>query len=96
MGRLPLVFLIAGLCVAQTGWKNATKLPGVDLTGLSTAQREIALQIMRAESCTCGCAMKIAQCRMGDPGCISSRRLAHFVVTMASAGKSKEACARSC
>ena len=46
---------------------------------------------MRAESCTCGCAMKIAECRMSDPACVSSRRLAHFVVTMASAGKSKEA-----
>jgi len=91
MGRLPLVFLIAGLCVAQTGWEIATKLPGVDLVGLNNSQREIALQTMRAESCTCGCDMKIAQCRMGDPACVSSRRLAHFVVTMASSGKSKEA-----
>jgi protein-disulfide isomerase len=91
MGRLPLVFLIAGLCIAQTGWQSATALPGVDLTGLTNSQREIALQTMRAESCTCGCAMKIAECRMSDPSCVSSRRLAHFVVTMASAGKSKEA-----
>ena len=91
MGRLPLVFLIAGLCVAQTGWEITTKLPGVDLVGLTNSQREIALQTMRAESCTCGCDMKIAQCRMGDPACVSSRRLAHFVVTMASSGKSKEA-----
>ncbi len=91
MGRLPLVFLIAGLCLAQTGWETATTLPGVDLTGLTNSQREIALQTMRSESCTCGCTMKIAQCRMSDPGCVSSRRLAHFVVTTASAGKSKEA-----
>ena len=90
MGRLPLVFLIAGLCLAQTGWEKATTLPGVDLTGLTSSQREIALQTMRAESCTCGCSMKIAECRMSDPSCVSSRRLAHFVVTMASAGKSKE------
>jgi len=91
MGRLPLVFLIAGLCVAQTGWEIAATLPGVDLVGLTNSQREIALHTMRAESCTCGCDMKIAQCRLGDPACVSSRRLAHFVVTMASAGKSKEA-----
>ena len=63
MGRLSLVFLVAGLCVAQTGWEIATTLPGVDLVGLTNSQREIALQTMRAESCTCGCAMKIAQCR---------------------------------
>jgi protein-disulfide isomerase len=91
MGRLPLVFLIAGLCVAQTGWEITTTLPGVDLVGLTKSQREMALQTMRAESCSCGCAMKIAQCRMGDPACVRSRRLANFVVTMASAGKSKEA-----
>ncbi len=91
MGRFPLVLLIAGLCVAQTGWESANTLPGVDLAGLTNSQRDIALQTMRAESCTCGCAMKIAECRMSDPECVSSRRLAHFVVTMASAGKSKEA-----
>ena len=91
MGRLSLVFLIAGLSLAQTGWERATTLPGVDLSGLSALQRELALQTMRAESCTCGCGMKIAQCRIGDPSCASSRRLAHFVVTAASSGKSKEA-----
>src|ERR1700680_4888306 len=91
MGRLTLVFLIAGLCVAQTVWEMATKLPGVDLEGLTSSQRGIALQTMRGESCNCGCGMKIAQCRMGDPECVSSRRLANFVVKMASAGKSKEA-----
>jgi protein-disulfide isomerase len=91
MGRLPVVFVIASLCLAQTGWEAATTLPGVDLSGLSNSQREIALQTMRTESCICGCGMKIAECRMGDPSCVSSRRLAHFVVTMASAGKSKEA-----
>ena len=91
MGRFPVVFLIAGLCLAQTGWEAANKLPGVDLEGLTNSQREIALQTMRAESCNCGCGMKIAQCRMGDPECVSSRRLANFVVKMASAGKSREA-----
>ena len=69
------MFLIAGLCVAQTGWEIATKLPGVDLEGLTNSQREMALQMMRAESCSCGCDMKIAQCRMVDPqetlGCLS-------------------------
>jgi protein-disulfide isomerase len=63
----------------------------VDLAGLTNSQREIALQTMRAEGCTCGCGMKIAECRVGDPACSNSRRLAHFVVTVAAAGKSKEA-----
>jgi protein-disulfide isomerase len=85
------MFLIAGLCVAQTGWEIATKLPGVDLEGLTNSQREMALQMMRAESCSCGCDMKIAQCRMVDPACVNSRRLANFVVKMVSAGKSRNA-----
>ena len=90
MGRLTLMLLIAGLCIAQTGWQSATTLPGVDLAGLTASQREIALRTMRAENCSCGCSMKIAECRMADPSCVSSRRLAHFVVTMASAGKSQD------
>ncbi|MEO8051051.1 MAG: thioredoxin domain-containing protein [Acidobacteriota bacterium] len=91
MRRVLLVFFLAVLCIAQTGWQAATTLPGVDLTGLTKAQREVALQTMRAESCNCGCGMKIAECRMRDPECVSSRRLANFVLKVASAGKSKEA-----
>jgi len=91
MGQLAALFLVATLCIAENGWEAATTLPGVDLTGLTNAQREVALQTMRAEKCTCGCVMKIAECRMNDPSCSSSRRLANFVVKVASAGKSKEA-----
>ncbi len=91
MRRLPWVFFFAVLCIAETGWQTATTLPGVDLTGLTKAQREVALQTMRAESCNCGCGMKIAECRMRDPACASSRRLANFVLKIASAGKTKDA-----
>ncbi len=77
------------LCLAQTesDWKTSTKLPGVDLSSLSKVQQTAVLRALRTEACTCGCEMKIAECRMKDPGCPLSRRLADFTVQAASNGK---------
>ena len=83
-----LIFVCAAACVAQSGWETKTDLPRVDFTGLSKAQVAVALQVLRSEGCACGCDMKIAQCRMEDPKCGVSRRLADFVVKEAAAGKS--------
>jgi len=81
-------FAVAALCLAQSGWQTATTLPAVDFTGLSTTARDAALTVLRSESCTCGCSMKLAECRMNDPTCAVSRRLSAFVVKDASTGKS--------
>jgi protein-disulfide isomerase len=76
------------LCLAQDGgWKTAIALPGVDFAGMSKASRDAALEVMRSEGCNCGCELKIAECRVGDPGCGTSRRFAQFVIREASAGK---------
>jgi protein-disulfide isomerase len=75
------------LCLAQGGWQTAVNLPGVDFTGMSKASRDAALEVLRSDKCNCGCDMKIAECRVGDPGCGVSRRFAQFVVREASAGK---------
>jgi protein-disulfide isomerase len=83
-----LFALVVALCLAQTGWQTATVLPGVDLTGLTKSQRDVALSVMRSEGCVCGCDMKIAECRIEDPKCAFSRRLSDYVVHEASAGKS--------
>jgi protein-disulfide isomerase len=82
-----LILICVGACVAQSGWETATDLPRVDFAGLSKAQRAVAMQVMRSEGCACGCDMKIAQCRVEDPKCAVSRRLADFVVKEAAAGK---------
>ena len=87
MRRRTAPFLIAALCFAQGSWQTATTLPGVDLSDLPKASRDAALAVMRGESCTCGCDMKIAECRIGDPSCGDSRRLANFVAKEASSGK---------
>ncbi len=83
------LLLVSGAALfAQSGWQTASELPAVDFSGLTKAQRAVALEILRSETCVCGCNMKLAQCRMEDPGCFVSRRLAAVVVNEAAAGKS--------
>jgi protein-disulfide isomerase len=84
---LALSLLVAALCFGQQDWQTIDDLPGVDLASLPKVQRDAALKILRSESCTCGCTMKIAECRLKDPTCGFSRRLANFVATEASSGK---------
>ncbi len=92
---------IAGLCLAaawllcaqanapQVNWKAAESLPGVDLSGLTAAQKATALKVMRQQNCTCGCSMKVAECRIVDPGCGNSQGLAAAIVGALKQGKSE-------
>ena len=48
---------------------NATDLPGVDFSGLTDEQKSVALHKMNADSCTCGCKLTLAQCRINDTAC---------------------------
>jgi len=80
----------AALLFAQD-WKTAATLPGVDMAGLTAAQKAIALKILRTHDCTCGCSMKLAQCRVEDPGCSYSRGLATVIVGALREGKSAQA-----
>ncbi len=85
-----IVFFCAA-AFAQSGWETATALPAVDFSGLTPAQRATALKVLRSETCTCGCDMKLAQCRIEDPRCAVSRKLANFVVKEAASGKNVSA-----
>jgi protein-disulfide isomerase len=84
---LSAVFVCA---IAAQNWQSATQIPGIDLTGLNPDQRSAALQILREESCNCGCSMKIAECRFKDPQCSYSRGLALRVVKELKAGKTPD------
>jgi hypothetical protein len=64
-----------------------TELPYVDFTGLTAKQKKQVLDVLRAEACTCGCDMKLAECRVKDPKCSTSRPLAASVITAVRAGK---------
>jgi protein-disulfide isomerase len=90
--RTILLFSAALLCLSQeTDWKKIDALPGVDFSGLSKPQRDAVLAVIRTEPCACGCDLKVAECRVKDPACGFSRRLAAFAIRTASAGKSEAA-----
>jgi hypothetical protein len=57
-----------------------TDVPGVDLAGLSSPQRDEALRRLNAEKCTCGCGLTLARCRSDDPSCGVSLPAAQKVV----------------
>jgi thiol-disulfide isomerase/thioredoxin len=59
---------------------RATELPDVDLTGLTPEQKKIALKRLNSESCTCGCRLTLAQCRINDTSCPRSTALAAKVI----------------
>ncbi|HEY6904739.1 MAG TPA: TlpA disulfide reductase family protein [Candidatus Acidoferrales bacterium] len=59
---------------------NATELPGVDFKGLTPAQKREALKRMNTDLCTCGCKFTIAQCRINDSACATSKALAAKIV----------------
>jgi thiol-disulfide isomerase/thioredoxin len=67
--------------------KNATDLPGVDLSKLSAEQRRAALRRFNEEHCPCGCGLTLAQCRVNDSACEVSRATGTKIVEEMLAGK---------
>ena len=66
---------------------NATELPDVDLSGLTPDQKKDALHRLNAESCTCGCNLTLAECRVNDTECPVSKPAAAEVVKRVRAGE---------
>ena len=62
---------------------QATKIPGVDLDSLSPAAKAAALTQMNHDTCTCGCALTLAACRINDPTCSISLPLAQKIAANA-------------
>ena len=87
--NLGLIFFVAVLCVAEapSNWQTAPEYPGVDWHGISGARKDAAMKFIREEQCSCGCNMKIAECRMKDPGCGYSRKLASVAMKGFAEGK---------
>ena len=76
--------------VGQVLRKNAAntgELPDVDFTGLTAEQKQHALNQMNATTCTCGCKLTLAQCRLDDPACATSRSLTAQIVKEVAAGE---------
>jgi hypothetical protein len=87
--KLVLFLSLTALCLAQGSWQTATELPGVDWQGLTGVKKTLALKIMRTEMCTCGCETRIAECRVEDHTCATSKKLANVVAKEVAAGKSE-------
>src|SRR5260370_872648 len=80
----------AVLLLAQE-WQAVTELAGVDFGGLTSARKAMALKALRMQECSCGCDMKVAECRVKDPNCSYSRGLASVTVGAIKAGKTEAA-----
>jgi hypothetical protein len=62
---------------------QATKIPGIDLDRLTPEARTAVLTKLNAESCTCGCGLTLAACRINDPSCSISLPLAQKIAAAA-------------
>ena len=69
---------------------RASELPGVDLSKLTPEQKRVALHRFNAETCTCGCKFTLAQCRIYDQYCATSKpRTAEIVAAIRRGGEQK-------
>ena len=65
---------------------RASQLPGVDLSKLTPEQRQTALHHFNAEACTCGCKFTLAQCRIYDRNCATSKARTEKIIAEISGG----------
>lgn len=88
--RILLVSAMTVACLAAQTAAQSGDLPGIDLSGLSAAQKATAQKILQEQGCSCGCDMKIAECRVKDPACGYSSGLAAAVVESLRNGGSEQ------
>jgi thiol-disulfide isomerase/thioredoxin len=62
---------------------QATKIPGVDLDKLAPEAKAAVLKQLNSDTCTCGCALTLAACRINDPTCGISLPLAQKIAANA-------------
>ncbi len=94
MRQIASLLFFATLVHAQE-WKTGTTLPNVDWKTATPPQKQKALKAMREFGCTCGCSMKVAQCRVEDPPCAQSKALASIAINLSISGKPDAAIAQS-
>ena len=89
LGSLAGLALALACLLSAQNWQTAETLPNVDFKGLSSSQRATALKLLRARGCSCGCSMKVAECRFADPSCSYSTGLAQVIVSAIREGKTE-------
>jgi len=88
---LPTLLLASTVLLIAQDWQTATSLAGVELGGLTPPLKQRALHALRVYDCSCGCGMKVAECRVKDPGCTYSKGLSATVVESIRKGKTEAA-----
>jgi protein-disulfide isomerase len=86
---VPSIVLIGTAVLLAQDWQTATTLPMIDFTGLSAAKKTTALRLMRNYNCPCGCELKVAECRVKDPGCAISKGLGNVMVVALKEGRNE-------
>lgn len=61
-------------------WRRATSFPNINMSGLSSTQRNEVVYTLRNSNCPCGCGMKLAECLIDDPTCPRSPKLARDLI----------------
>src|SRR5262245_45549927 len=71
---------------------NLADIKEIDFTGLSESQKKMALRVMNASPCNCGCQKNVAECRRDMPNsCRRSLIFARTVVDTIREGKDEAA-----
>lgn len=86
LADIPIVYAEDEDKVRLENAAQANKIPGIDLSTLSSEKRAEALKALNTEHCTCGCGLTLAQCRLDDPDCTVSLPLAQELVKKIAAG----------
>ncbi len=86
-----ILLWLAGFALVAQDWQSMTSLPGIDMNGLTPAQKTVVLKVLRDGDCSCGCSMNMAECRVKDPNCSYSRGMAAAIIDAVKAGKSESA-----
>jgi len=63
-----------------TNASEIKEIPGVDFSRVPGEQKNLVLQLLNAQGCTCGCGLTVAKCRVDDPSCPISKPLAQSIV----------------
>jgi protein-disulfide isomerase len=87
---IPALYVLGAALLCAQDWTTLENLPAVDLGSLSPAQKATVLKLLRGRDCSCGCGMKVAECRVKDPNCFYSKGLASVIVASLKAGKSEK------
>ncbi len=82
------LLLTASWLLAQ-GAGSKEDLPGVDLSGLTAAQKTTALKLFKEQDCPCHCGRKIDRCRIEDSSCAYSSGVAAVMIETIKKGGSE-------